>query len=198
MQESVMVTDANWLNKNFGEDHNHVIRVNVEEFLNLIENNYKFIPRNIAETSNAYKQIVSYCLITYRDKIFITQRTSKQTEKRLHNRFSVGIGGHISSVDQNSSDIVISGMLRELFEEVRIPQEYSCNFFGIINDNSSEVNSVHTGVCFVIQLKTEDCNIIETEKMHGFWVNKDELNMYKDNLEGWSSILLNSYFEDKI
>ena len=172
MRELVMVADAKWLNERFGESSNIVIQVNEESFIESINNNHQFIARNVAEINNAYKQIVSYCLIACKNDIFITQRTTKQTEERLHNKYSIGIGGHISSVDNKTdnktNDIVITGMLRELYEEVEINTSYSWKFYGIINDNSTEVNSVHTGVCFLIELDNECCRVKEVEKMHGF------------------------------
>ena len=98
----------------------------------------------------------------------------------------------MSASDTDSENIVIAGMLRELFEEVDIQCPYTYEFLGIINDNSSEVNSVHVGACFSVKLEGKACTVKETEKMHGFWVNKNEIDKYADGLEGWSKILINS------
>ncbi|MDE5757776.1 MAG: hypothetical protein K2H85_04100 [Allobaculum sp.] len=197
MTEMTMVTDAKWLNTSFGEDSINIIRIKENDFISSVESNHKFIARDIAETDESYKQIVSYCLITNGDNLFITQRTTKQTEKRLHNCYSFGIGGHISFVDTKDSNIVITGMLRELFEEVDIQCPYTYEFLGIINDNSSEVNSVHTGVCFLVKLEKKMCTVKETEKMCGFWIKKSETEQYMDGLEYWSKILINSLCEAK-
>lgn len=194
MVENVMVIDAKTLNTICGENSDAVIPVEKNDFLKMIDKEHKFLPRDIVEVDRAYKQIVSYCLIVNEDNVYLTRRTPKQTEKRLHNRFSVGIGGHINLVDCKSTDILTAGMLRELFEEVDIRCEYSFDFYGIINDNSTEVNSVHTGACYIIRLKKRDCTIKETEKMTGLWINKDEINKYIDNMEGWSKIFISSYF----
>lgn len=193
MSEMIMVTDAKWLNNSFGENSFNIIRVKENDFINSIECNHEFIERGIAETDCNYKQIVSYCLISSGDDLFITQRTIKQTEKRLHNRYSFGVGGHINFTDTKNSNVVVTGMLRELFEEVDIQCAYIYDFLGIINDNSSEVNSVHTGVCFLVKLDNKMCSVKETEKMRGFWINKSEISQYMDELEGWSKILINSF-----
>ena len=197
MSEMIMVTDAKWLNASFGEDSSNVISIKENAFIKSIEFNHKFIERDVAETDDNYKQIVSYCLISTGDDIFITQRTTKQTEKRLHNRYSFGIGGHISFIDTKNSNIIITGMLRELFEEIDIQCPYTYDFLGIINDNSSEVNAVHTGVCFLVKLDNKLCSVKEKEKMHGFWINKSEIEQYMDGLEGWSKILINSFYGAK-
>lgn len=191
-----MVTDAKWFNTNFGESPRNVIRVSESSFIKSIGLNHQFILRDIAETDRAYKQIVSYCLILHKNDLYITQRTTKQTEKRLHNQYSCGIGGHISSIDVNHDNVIIAGMLRELFEEVNIQCSYTYDFYGIINDNSSEVNSVHAGVCFIVKLDEKKCTVRETEKMHGFWINKADACQYIDKLEDWSKILINSFSED--
>ena len=192
MSEMIMVTDAGWLNAAFGTDASHIIEINERDFIDSIEANHKFIERDLAETDDKYKQIVSYCLISHGDEFFITQRTTKQTEKRLHNRYSFGVGGHISFVDAKNSNVVVTGMLRELFEEVDIRCPYRYDFIGIINNNSSEVNTVHTGACFLVTLDEKACFVKETEKMHGFWIHKSDIGRYMDGLEGWSKILISA------
>lgn len=194
MSEMIMVTDAKWLNGQFGEDSVSVIPVKEDVFFKEIEGNYGFMERDSAETDVSRKQIISYCLIAHGDEVFITQRTAKQTEKRLHNRYSVGIGGHISFVDTESDNAVIAGMQRELFEEVDIPCPYTYEFIGLINDNSTEVNSVHAGACFLIKPEEKLCSVKETDKMHGFWIEKNQIGQYKEGLEGWSRILIRSLF----
>lgn len=193
MSELVMTTEAKWLNDFLGENSDNIIQVSESAFLQEIENKHEFLDRDLAEGNSDYKQIVSYCLIVCKDYFFITQRTSRQSEKRLHNKFSLGIGGHISSSDLLCDNVVIGGMLRELFEEVNIDCPYRYDFLGVINDNSTEVNTVHAGVCYVISLEDKKCYVNETEKMHGFWINKNDIGQYVDKLEGWSKILINSY-----
>ena len=129
MSELVMVTDASWLNNFLGESTDSIIRTNELSFLQTIENNHKFLERDFVEGNPEYKQIVSYCLIVHKDCLFITQRTTKQTEKRLHNKVSLGIGGHISLSDTQTDNILIGGMLRELHEEVIINCQYTPRWF---------------------------------------------------------------------
>lgn len=192
MSELILVAKANWFNESFGENPTNIICIDKDSFISSIESESRFIERAFAETDANYKQIISYCVLSFGDSFFITQRTTKQMEKRLHNRYSLGIGGHISFCDTKSNNLIIAGMLRELFEEVNIQSTYTYDFLGIINDNSSEVNSVHAGVCFLVKLDEKLCSVNETEKMHGFWIDKSEIGQYIDGLEGWSKILINS------
>ena len=135
---------------------------------------------------------MSYCVIKCKDEVFITQRTVKQTEKRLHNLFSLGIGGHISAFDIDNCNIVYSGMLRELFEEVDIQCVFDLSFVGIINDDSSDVNSVHTGLCYLVETCEKKCTVRETEKLRGGWIKESEITEYYDRLEAWSKIVVRS------
>ncbi len=192
MEEQIMVTDNAWVNHQFGEDSLRLIRIGEKRGISLLESNYSFTARSCAESNNAYKQIVSYCLIESGDCFFITQRKKKQTENRLHNMFSLGIGGHIGITDVGSGSVIMSGLIRELSEEVDIRCGYSLSFLGLINDNSSEVSAVHIGVCYLVKLSGKMCFVKETEKMSGFWIQRSELASYYDKLEGWSKILANS------
>ncbi len=70
-------------------------------------------------------------------------------EGRLHRKRSVGIGGHISAIDAGDHAIgnpYQEGMRRELEEEVAIDTPYTAQCVGLINDDETEVGSVHLGV----------------------------------------------------
>ena len=195
MSEQIMVVDSAWLNHLIGANTKKLLRVEEDEFIKSVEANSFFMDRSMAETNTDYKQIVSYCLISFDNDYYLTQRTPNQTEKRLHNRFSLGIGGHISINDAGSGDTILCGLNRELLEEVEFDCRYSRSFLGVINDNSSEVNSVHAGICYLIKLEERMCSIREKEKMRGFWINHTELADYAEVMEGWSKILVNTICE---
>lgn len=195
MSETIVVVDSKIISNLFKENSKEVIQACEKDILQVISDNHKLIKRDIAEKDNTYKQMISYCLIKYEDEIFMTRRTKKQTESRLHNMYSVGVGGHISVSDIESNNIIISGMLRELHEEVFISSNIKYSFYGIINDNSTEVNSVHMGICYIINLDNRECSVRETEKMEGKWVKIRDIHEYLPDMEGWSQILLNSYLK---
>lgn len=197
MDEKIVVVSSEIMGRAYGVDSEKIIQVNETELLDIVHRNYELVLRSKAEQDSTYKQMISYCLITCGGEIFVTRRTKKQTESRLHNMYSVGIGGHISATDLGSEDVVITGMLRELHEEVFIPSDVDYEFFGIINDNSTEVNSVHLGICYIIRLDEKNCSVRETEKMEGKWIRLDEIPEYLEHMEGWSKILLGSYLAEQ-
>src|ERR1035438_1998705 len=102
-----------------------------------------------------FKQIIPYVLIEHRGRILAYQRTAKGNESRLHNKYSIGFGGHINDTDlQPQSNILYTGMLRELNEEVYLPTLSGLQLLGCINDDASLVGQVHLGVVFRAQVDT--------------------------------------------
>ena len=65
---------------------------NLKSCLTYILGNYSFRSRAITEDDPSFKQIIPYVLIRHHDRFLLTQRTSRQTEKRLHGKYSVVIG----------------------------------------------------------------------------------------------------------
>ena len=55
-----------------------------------------FRPRNILEEDSSYKQIIPYAVICYGNEVYMFSRLNKQTEARLHNKCSLGVGGHMN------------------------------------------------------------------------------------------------------
>ncbi len=194
MQENILITDAKLINGLYGESDKYMMQAKLEDFLSAVQNAHTFMPRDQVENDPTKKQIIAYCVIRKGDEIFVTKRLKKQSEKRLHDRHSIGVGGHINTTDLTSENVVLVGMERELFEEVYINDDFTAEFLGIINDNSTSVNSVHCGACFMINLKSGDCLVKETDKMEGFFVHKDKLKDYFDVMEGWSQIVINTIF----
>ncbi|MBO7368746.1 MAG: NUDIX hydrolase [Clostridia bacterium] len=196
MSEKILVTDARLIVGLYGESDEFLLPAKEEDFLSAVDNAHAFLPREEVENDPSKKQIIAYCVIEKGDSVFMTKRLKKQTEKRLHDRHSIGVGGHINTTDViEGVNVVKEGLLRELNEEVFISPDFETEFLGIINDNSTSVNSVHAGACYKIKLKSGDCSVKETEKMEGFFVKKSELKDYYECLEGWSQIVFNSVYK---
>lgn len=196
MIEKVLVLKRSEVDSLYGVSQEKLIKINFDEFINNVDKSHQFIPRNLAENDDSFKQIIAYCIITCGSKIFVTKRLKKQTEIRLHDMLSVGVGGHINPIDCADGNVVMQGMARELSEEVYIGSTFTYRFLGLINDNSTAVNTVHAGACFEVNLDMPECSVREVEKMEGFWVDKDDIPSVYDKMEGWSKIVLNSFIGD--
>lgn len=147
-----------------------------------------WIERSEAEDDSSYKQFIPYAIAFNGDRIGCYKRSGD--EKRLHDLFSIGAGGHIDREDDNGTiiDTLESGLARELSEEfIDFSEEMAdIEFTGVINEDNTPVGSVHLGLVFKINLKKE---INPGEELTGFeWVSREELE--NKNLEHWSKLAL--------
>lgn len=185
------------------------------ELLDRIIRNGLFRERSGLEADPSFKQLIPYAIISYkepetriwRDKLrgalqswsfFLFQRSSGQTEKRLHNKFHLGAGGHMNpgKINEPEADYLINELKRELFEEVKFSNGClieDIEFIGFINDDSIPVGTVHLGLLFDIHVSSKDVFINETEKMTAKWVDKTELINYYEEMETWTKIAVDFY-----
>ncbi len=159
-----------------------------------------FRPRPEMEEDPSFKQLIPYVIFRWTDEngvihVFQYRRGKGQGEKRLHAKKSIGIGGHISSVDANQSNTYDEGLRRELEEEVRIETTYSENRVGIINDDETEVGKVHLGVVHIFDVKEPKVFPNEVEISEAGFVPVSELLTDLDSFETWSSICLTALFQ---
>ena len=181
MSEQVMVVKTELLRPFLNAP---LIRDRTDALLDLIAEEHVFIDRPVAERSPEWRQVIPYVVIRHGDDVFTLQRTTKQTEERLHHKISIGIGGHV-----NPGHDLVDGLQKELDEEVRIDGDYELRFAGIINDESTEVGRVHLGACFLLDSATRDVVVLETEKMRGEWVPRAQLAQRRSAMETWSQIV---------
>ena len=183
MTEQVMVVERAAIAEYLVE--RGLVQERTEEILDAIVERHFFIDRPVAEQSPQYKQIIPYVLIRHAESFFLLQRTQKQTESRLHHKLSLGIGGHINP---DTPDL-LDGLQKELEEEVEVVGDYDLTFAGILNDDSTEVGSVHLGAVYVLEAHEGVVHVRETEKMTGRWVLSSELHELREQMETWSQIV---------
>jgi predicted NUDIX family phosphoesterase len=121
-------------------------------------NGVSFMARSEAEKNPAYKQLIPYVIMAYEDTYLCYIRGSKVDEKRLAQKASIGIGGHINPADSTSNstknikEIYLNGLKREVDEEVIIETKHDDRIIGLINDDSNEVGQVHLGIIHLWKL----------------------------------------------
>lgn len=166
---------------------------NLERALNYILSNYSFRSRAIVEEDPSFKQIIPYVIVRFEDRYLLLQRTSRQTEKRLHGKLSIGIGGHINDLETAGAhaNIIHAGLERELEEEIHlIGQRRSLDLVGIISDDSTPVGQVHLGCVFVLETDSPEFTVNEPDLMTAEWASLDQLRERHDRMETWSQIAL--------
>lgn len=157
-----------------------------------------FLNRHTVEDDTRYKQLIVYLVLRYKEEIFIYQRMRATGEKRLLNKYSFGLGGHINPVRSlNFRRLIASNLTRELKEEVSFPGPYSYCFLGLLNDEETEVGKYHFGLVFLVSCLTPLITVREKNKIQGKLIPVSRLFEYRGNLENWSSILL-PYIPDLI
>jgi predicted NUDIX family phosphoesterase len=187
--EKVLAITRSILDKVCPNTFNH----NTAEARAAFKGHTEFIARNLVETDFTRKQIIPYVLAKCGDKYLCIQRTSKQTESRLHNKYGLGVGGHINDEDQSpDQDIIDAGMRRELNEEIQFPDEVSCKLVGIINDDTLEVDRVHTGFVYVLESSTETFDLQEKDQHLPSWKTIAELTELEPLMESWAKVVFHN------
>jgi predicted NUDIX family phosphoesterase len=156
------------------------------------------------ERDETRKQIVVIAAIVKGTRVLAYPRAGEET--RLHKKWSILIGGHVSRQDGNRGTFPVPGlnqvqtilraMGRELDEEVGLTTaEPNVDFSGslmLLNDDSDAVGRVHLGVLQVIKVPP----VWEPHPMSEFgdavyqWASREDLGLLhrQDQLESWSVI----------
>ena len=165
---------------------------NLERCLKYILANHSFRSRDIVEEDPSFKQIIPYVIVRHGDRYLLTRRTSRQTESRLHGKYSIGVGGHINDTEKFAADqnVIEAGLERELDEEIHLlGRRQSLNLVGIISDDSTPVGQVHLGLVFVLETDSPDFRVNEPELMTAEWASMELLQESFERMESWSQIV---------
>ena len=151
-----------------------------------------FVERAAAETEPLWKQVIPYCILRRGDDVFVTTRLPAQGEKRLHGLRSIGIGGHVNPAD-GGEDRLLAGLRREVEEEVELEPGWVARPLGLVNDDTTEVGSVHVGLVFGIRPVRGRVAVREVHKMCGGFeplVEIADLCKHLAVWESWSRLIL--------
>lgn len=154
--------------------------------LDKLEREGFFIPRASAEQDPTHRQIIPYALVRYEGRYFLMRRTKGGGEARLHDLYTLGVGGHINPEDVGDNP-VLDGLRRELLEEVGVRQ-YTARPVGFIIMADSPVSMVHAGIVFVVDSEDEP-RVMEVDKLEGRLVFLDEIQGVYERLESWSRLV---------
>ena len=170
------------------------LSLDVEKYLPVVTAlaNLRYRNRSDAEQDQRYKQLIPYVLIFCNGRILRYRRGKGGQETRLHGLYSVGIGGHISEEDHGmfSNDRGYQdGMRRELMEEVEI-NEVKDAAVAVINDDSTEVGTVHFGVVHVVYVPDQTVAGRRSGIVGPEFIPIDEAVKEASGYESWSRFCL--------
>jgi predicted NUDIX family phosphoesterase len=180
------------------------------EVLKKVVQNGQFLQRSELEEDPSFKQIIPYAIISNNEperigvrqsqSYYLFRRISGQTEKRLHNKFSLGVGGHMNpdNSKETTEHYLINELLRELYEEVKLLNGClieGIEFIGFINDDTIPVGRVHIGLLYNIHVSNKEVYINETDKMTADWIDKSNLAEFYEGMETWTKIAFDFYIK---
>ena len=158
-------------------------------------NNF-FLPRAQAENDPSHKQIIPYALIAHGDTVLHYVRGKKAGEQRLVAKGSIGIGGHMNDTDESlfawDEQAYRAGVEREVNEEIRIESPFEDRIVALLNDDTTEVGSVHLGIVHVFRLAEPRVEKREAMITNLAFLKKEELLARRENLETWSQLCVDS------
>ncbi len=145
--------------------------------------------RQEAEVDENYQQIIPYVLLKSSEGKFACYQRHGN-EKRLHGKWSCGVGGHIDEGDRAASfeKTVENGMYRELGEELENfdTAKVELTYLGVINEVESEVGKVHLGLVSVATCNAGYVPIAASELKDMEW--KTSVEIEKMEKELWTEL----------
>lgn len=143
-------------------------------------------PRSEAEQDPTWKQLIPYLVLRDGDRLWLMRRTRAGGDPRLHERYTIGVGGHLNPEDGD----VVAGLRREFDEELDAPWEPAFRLLGVLNDDEDPVGAVHVGLVYETDAAGRPVAIRETHKLEGAFASMDEVEAVRDRLETWSQLVL--------
>lgn len=195
-------------------DHHTIVfkGISDEDFIEnrpyLSDLNFHLEDRSTCETDKSKLQLIPYITVVDKEngKFFTYQRGKQGNEGRLHDLYSIGLGGHIEKAPTEGVslfDVVTENVLAELNEEAGIsPTQKLKNTiltkllhddFVLIFSTKSPVEEVHLALWICIELNSEELtqfeegNILEP-KWYSVEEFDDMLATTQSRLENWTAV----------
>jgi len=157
----------------------------VGAFVDLVAREGRFVPRPAAEEDRSLKQVIPYLVLRHGERYFLMRRTRAGGDARLHDRCSIGVGGHLNPGDGD----LPAGLRREWHEELRADFTPDFSLVGLLNDDTTAVGSVHLGAVFVAETGGRPVAIRETDKLSGAFASRDQVVAVAELMESWSALV---------
>lgn len=159
-----------------------------------------FGPRPALEEDESFRQIIPYAVLRCGDKYLTYTRGGSGGEARLHDRISMGFGGHVDLPDMKLDDkgyfdlgaTLANSVDRELVEEIPGIEITGKTWIGLLADNTDAVGRVHVGLIGIWDIAAIPDTSGEDAIAELRGLGSQELIAARDRLEGWSQILVDN------
>ena len=71
----------------------------LDAFLEALERDGRYEARTAMEVDPSFKQVIPYLVLRDGERFFLMRRTKGGVDARLHDRYSIGVGGHVNPED---------------------------------------------------------------------------------------------------
>ena len=136
------------------------------------------------EADPSFKQIIPYLVLRDGDRYFLMRRTRAGGDARLHDAWSIGVGGHVNPGDRD----LAGGLLREWTEELVADFVPEFRLVGLLNDDTTDVGRVHLGAVYLAEASGRPVAIRETDKLNGAFATPGQVAEVAERLETWSRL----------
>ena len=162
-----------------------LLRTGVDDLLALIEREGRFAERAAMERDPSFKQIIPYLVLRDGESWFLMRRSRAGVDARLHDSWSIGVGGHLNPGDAD----VPAGLRREWTEELDAAFVPTFTPIGLLNDDTTDVGTVHLGIVYVADARGRQVEVRERHKLSGSFATSTEVAAVADGLETWSRLV---------
>ena len=157
----------------------------VAALLEAVARHGRFDVRDQAEVDPGRKQIIPYLVLRDGDATFLMRRTRAGADARLHDHFSIGIGGHLEPGDVSPR----AGLEREWHEEMDTDFTPTFSPIGLLNDDTTAVGAVHLGIVYTAEAAGRRVAVREVDKLFGSFATPGEVQAVTDRMESWSRLV---------
>jgi predicted NUDIX family phosphoesterase len=157
----------------------------VGDFESIVAREGRFLPRAAVEPDRSWKQVIPYLVLRDGERYFLMRRTRAGGDARLHDRWTIGVGGHLNPGDGD----LAGGLRREWSEEVAADFMPEFRLIGLLNDDTTEVGSVHVGAVYLAEAGGRAVEIREIDKLTGAFADRGEVAAVVDRMESWSALV---------
>ncbi len=175
--------------------------LNFEGELNLLEQAFQWMPRELAERSVDWVQPIPVALLRDKQQRYCILRRTRKTRRDLRGRLTLVIGGHMerSAGLGGFKNLLETTLRHELHEEVGLPKiRRPINPIGIVIDPVSVESSRH--VAFVFEVTVDEVIVVgapeefaSRSKYNTEFMTIDELAGFHGKFDPWSTLILENY-----
>lgn len=155
---------------------------------------YWYGPRQRLEDEPSFRQVIPYVVLANSGRVLSYTRSASSNEPRLHQKVSVGFGGHVSLGDCVLAAERIDGLgtiaaaaEREVREELDGVVLSRSSYLGVVALSETPVDRVHLGVFYFWEVASQEVRAREDSICELRWIDPN-MSVGGHIMETWSMV----------